>query len=273
MRRTEPKKRMFAGLAFLSCIILMAWSLLGRVGALAQVPPPPDTPTFTPTPTDTNTPGAATPTYTHTPVPPTPTYTHTPVPPSPTPTNTRSPAAPTATHTPTTKPPPQPANTNTPKPTTNPNPKPNPNCLSVVEGDVFDGAGQRATGATVHIQGSGWSNAMMSDDHGHYGFGGLCAGTVTLQAYLLNGQTSQTAQANLNGKDSVRLDLRVQQTGPAAVTQAPMPQPTVTPAPDMPATGYSGLLLIGAALLGALLLILAGTRRALSVEEHSRDGD
>jgi len=273
MRRTKPTKRMIAGLAFLSCIVLMAWSLLGRAGALAQVPPPPDTPTFTPTPTNTNTPGAATPTYTHTPVPPspTPTYTHTPVPPSPTPTHTRSPGAPTATHTPTTKPPPQPANTNTPKPSTDP--KPNPSCQSVVEGNVLDAAGQRATGATVHIQGAGWSNAMMSDDNGHYGFGGLCAGTVTLQAYLLNGQTSQTAQANLNGKDSVRLDLRVQQTGSAAVTQAPTSQPTVTPAPDMPATGYSGLLLVGAALLGALLLILAGTRRALRVEEHSRDGD
>ena len=273
MRRTKPTKRMIAGLALLSCLALLVWSLLGPVTPSAQVPPPPDTPTFTPTPTNTNTPGAATPTYTSTPVTPspTPTYTNTPVPPSPTPTHTRTPGAPTATHTPTTKPPPQPEKTNTPRPGSDP--KPNPNCLSVVEGDVYDAAGQRATGATVHIQGEGWSNAMMTDDHGHYGFGGLCAGTVTLQATLLDGQTSQTAQANLNGKDSVRLDLRVQQTGSAAVTQAPTPQPTVTPVPDMPATGYSGLLLVGAALLGALLLILAGTRRALSVEEQSRDGD
>lgn len=273
MRKTRPTQRMFAGLAIVICIALLVWSLFGHLGADAQAPPPPDTPTFTPTATNTNTPGASTPTptYTHTPIPPTPTYTHTPVPPSPTATHTRAPGVPTATHTPTTKPPPQPANTNTPRPGTEP--KPNPNCLSVVEGDVFDGAGQRATGATVHIQGAGWSNAMMSNDQGHYGFGGLCAGTVTLQAYLLNGQTSQTAQANLNGKDSVRLDLRVQRTGSAAITQAPTSQPTVTPAPDMPATGYSGLLLVGAALLGALLLILAGTRRALSVEEHSRDGD
>jgi hypothetical protein len=138
---------------------------------------------------------------------------------------------------------------------------------------VFDGAGQKATGATVSIQGEGWSNAMMTDDNGHYGFGGLCAGVVTLQAHLQEGQTSQAAQANLNGKDSVQLDLRVRQVGAATVTQAPPPQPTVTPEPDMPATGYSGLLLVGAALLGALLLILAGTRRALSVEEQSRDGD
>jgi hypothetical protein len=145
--------------------------------------------------------------------------------------------------------------------------------LSVVEGDVLDAAGQKAPAATVHITGAGWSNAMMTDDNGHYGFGGLCAGTVTLQAYLLEGPTSQTAQTNLNGKDSVRLDLRVQQTGSAPVTQAPTPQPTVPPEPDMPATGYSGLLLVGAALLGALLLILAGTRRALSAEEQSRDGD
>jgi hypothetical protein len=138
---------------------------------------------------------------------------------------------------------------------------------------VFDGTGQQATGATVHIQGAGWSNSMMTDDSGHYGFGGLCAGTVTLQAYLLEGQTSQSAATNLNGKDGVWLDLRVQQVEAAAVTQAPTSQPTVTPEPHMPATGYSGLLLVGAALLGALLLILAGTRRALSVEEQSRDGD
>ena len=138
---------------------------------------------------------------------------------------------------------------------------------------MFDGTGQQATSATVHIQGEGWSNAMMTDDHGHYGFGGLCAGTVTLQAHLLEGETSQTAQTNLNGKDSVRVDLRVQQAGASAVTAAPTPQPAVTPEPHMPATGYSGLLLVGAALLGALLLIIAGTRRALSVEEQHQDGD
>jgi hypothetical protein len=143
----------------------------------------------------------------------------------------------------------------------------------VVEGDVIDATGQQAKAASVHIKGAGWSNAMMTDDNGHYGFGGLCAGIVTLEAYLLGGQATQPGQANLNGKDSVRLDLVVQQSGGAAVTEPPPSQATATPEPDMPATGYSGLLLVGAALLGVLLLILAGTRRALSVEERTRDGD
>jgi hypothetical protein len=143
----------------------------------------------------------------------------------------------------------------------------------VVEGYVFDAAGQRATGATVHIEGPGWSNAMMTDDNGHYGFGGLCAGTATLTAYLLSGETTQLGQASLNGKDSVRLDLRILVSWTATATYAPTAQQTPTPEPQMPVTGYSGWLLIGAALLGVLLLATAGARRALTVQQRTRDRD
>jgi hypothetical protein len=143
----------------------------------------------------------------------------------------------------------------------------------VVEGYVLDASGQRAPGATVHIEGAGWSNAMMTDDNGHYGFGGLCAGTATLTAYLLSGQATQPGQVSLNGKDSVRLDLRILPAGVATATHAPTPQQTPTAEPQMPVTGYSGWLLIGAALLGAVLLITAGARRALSVQQRPRDRD
>lgn len=279
MKKPIQTVLMFTCAALVVCLALVAQGLARLDTVVAQLPSEtPIDPTLTPL-----TPPAETPTPTETSTPTdTPTPSDTPVSTS-TPTNTTAPAhtatptytaTPTHTATPTktptsTKEPGGPENTKEPDPTS----KPDPNCRSVVEGDVIDAAGQQAKAATVYIQGAGWSNAMMTDDNGHYGFGGLCAGMVTLQGYLLDGQTTQPGQANLNGKDSVRLDLIVQQSGGAAVTEASTPQATVTPEPDMPATGYSGLLLVGAALLGVLMLILAGTRRALSVEQRTRDGD
>ena len=47
-------------------------------------------------------------------------------------------------------------------------------------------------------------------------------------------------------------------------------QQTATPEPDMPETGYSGWLLIGGALLGALLLLTAGARRLLGARQQIR---
>ncbi len=141
----------------------------------------------------------------------------------------------------------------------------------MVEGYVIDATGERTTGATVLIEGEGWSNGMLTDDQGHYGFGGLCAGPATLQAFLPDGQASQSAWINLNGKEIIRLNLSALSAG--AATGSPAPQQSPTAEPNMPTTGYSGLLLAGAALLGALLLLLAGTRRALGVRERTKHHD
>jgi len=128
----------------------------------------------------------------------------------------------------------------------------------MVEGYVLNAAGQPVAGATVRITSTGWSNQMMTDSGGHYGFGSLCAGSYTLQATLPGGKTTQTATATVNGQNTVRLDLRV----PSAVTSTPV-QPGPTPEPNMPTTGFSGWLLLGGVAVGLLLLLIAGARRAL----------
>jgi hypothetical protein len=142
----------------------------------------------------------------------------------------------------------------------------------VVEGYVLDGADQRVSGATVTINGEGWSAGMLTDDTGHYGFGGLCAGTATLQA-AAQGQTSPASSVSLTGQNSVQLDLMLSpgnKTVPSATTAAGQ---TPTPEPEMPATGHSGWLLVGGALLGALLLLSAGARRLMGVREPTRNRD
>ena len=277
----EPEHRSGIGraarLAGLVCAIVVVWSLWG-LGVFAQVssppppPPPPDTPPPRPTPTDTRAP-TDTPTASNTPKPPkTPTKTSTPAwteTPKPTRTPTRT-ATPTATR--------RPERTPTLQPSAQPPPnpqqtaKPDPNCQSVVEGDVYDVSGQPARGATVTIEGPGGSNSMMTNDAGHYGFGGLCAGTVTLHAYLSSGQASPPARVSVNGKDNLVVDLRTLPAevtaGAIATSMGGIAQPSPTAEPDMPATGFSGWLLVGGALLGALLLISAGARRVLGA--HSR---
>lgn len=127
-----------------------------------------------------------------------------------------------------------------------------------MEGYVLNAAGQQVAGATVRITSTGWSNQMLTDGGGHYGFGGLCSGSYTLQATLPGGQTTQAATASVTGQNSVRLDLRVS----AAAFATPV-QPSPTSEPSMPTTGFSGLLLAGGAALGIVLLLLAGARRAL----------
>ncbi len=114
---------------------------------------------------------------------------------------------------------------------------------------------------------------MMADDKGRYGFGGLCAGMATVRAVQLDGQASLATQVNLNGKDSFRVDLRIQPAGANATDGTTTPQKSSTPEPDMPVTGYSGWLLAGAGLLGALLLVSAGTRRVLAVRSRTRNRD
>jgi hypothetical protein len=133
---------------------------------------------------------------------------------------------------------------------------------------VLNAAGQPVAGATVTIQGDGWSRGIMTDDQGRYGFAGLCAGTAVLQAFLPDGQASQAVSVNLTGQNSVPLDLGAGQGGtsvPTAAgqqTTAPTAGPTTSEA-EMPTTGFSGWLLAGGAGLAALLLLSAGARRRL----------
>jgi hypothetical protein len=114
---------------------------------------------------------------------------------------------------------------------------------------------------------------MMTDDSGHFGFGGLCAGSATLQATLPNGQMTAAATVSLDGKSSVHVELRTGTVSTAAPTQAAATatgqaaQQSPTPEPSMPVTGYSGLLLVGGAILGVLLLLFAGARRSLGARD------
>jgi hypothetical protein len=114
---------------------------------------------------------------------------------------------------------------------------------------------------------------MMTDDNGRFGFGGLCAGGATLQGTLPNGQLTAAAAVSLDGESNVNVELSTQTGGAAAPTQAAATatgqtaQPNSTPQPSMPMTGYSGSLLVGGAILGALLLIAAGARRSLSTRD------
>ena len=255
-------------------VLIVCILLLPGAGLALQAPPPPppDTPTFTPVPpTPTFTPEAPTPTFT--PEPPTPTFT----PEAPTPTFTPQAPTPTYTSQPPTGPSttPQPTNTRRPEEPGEPS-APSPLCRSMVEGYVLGSGGQRVTGATVTIEGSGWSSGIMTDDNGRYGFAGLCAGTATLRAFLSSGQAGPVATVSFSGSNSLRQDLNFTTSSPvpASATQASQgtaqPAPTGTAEAGMPVTGYAGWLLAGGAVLGALLLVSAGGRRALQAYERAR---
>jgi len=146
----------------------------------------------------------------------------------------------------------------------------------MVEGYVLGAAGQRVTGATVTIEGPGWSSGIMTDDNGRYGFAGLCAGTATVRAFLAGGQAGPVATLTFSGNNSLRQDLSfaTSSTAPAPATQASQgtaqPAPTGTAEAGMQVTGYAGWLLAGRAALGALLLVSAGGRRALQAYERAR---
>ena len=113
---------------------------------------------------------------------------------------------------------------------------------------------------------------MLTNDAGQYGFGQLCPGLASLQAFLEDGHVSQLAELDLNGRDNVHVELSVASVG-AVATGASTPQQTPTPGPDMPATGNAGWLLLGAALLAAFLLLVAGTRRVMTVRERTGERD
>ena len=80
----------------------------------------------------------------------------------------------------------------------------------------------------------------------------------------------------LTGDNSVEVDLNAGgQQATAAPTAAPTePQATqaaVSAEVGMPLTGSSGWLLAGASLLGVLVLLTAGARRVLEVQEPGRN--
>lgn len=241
-RQTLPT---ITSLAVLIGVVLVALFLYGAPSVAA--PPPPNTPTNTP---------EVPPTYTFTPEPPPPTYTFTPEPP---PTNTFTPQPP-PTNTFTPQPPPA-KPTNTPRPTDVTEPQPNPECQSSVTGVVVNAAGQAVAGASVNIQGQGWSRGMLTNDSGRYGFAGLCPGDATLQAALPGGQTLPSVTVSLDGENNVELNLGTQapattaSPSPTATATRPIAQDAPDAEPGMPATGFPGWLVIGGALVGALLLL------------------
>jgi cytoskeletal protein RodZ len=278
MKRLEPTLLTLTSLVILSCAMLALWLVFWPGASAAQAPPPPpppNTPTNTPVTPDQPTSTPITPDPpTNTPVTPDP-PTNTPVTPDP-PTNTPvTPDPPTNTPAPsdTAVPP-------TPKPTKDSKPAGgsegrNSDCQSRVEGSVIDASGQGVKGATVSIRGEGWSSGILTNDNGQYGFAGLCAGTATLSATLPNGQPGATATVSFDGQNNLYLDLGVSQGGettPTASTGTPAaPQQTPVVEADMPATGFSGWLLAGAGLLGALLLVSAGLRRGLLTSQQQRE--
>ena len=297
----QKAKRHTPVVAGLTCFVLATCLLLPglNVGAQGAVPPPTRTPLPTATqpgasPTETPVPPPPTPT----PIPPTPTAippsptpvppTPSPVPPSPTPvppSPTAVPPSPTAIPPSKTPKPPRNTPTDAPPPAEPKNtPRPDPNCQSLVEGNVTNGNGEHVTGATVSIDGEGWSRTMLTNDAGHYGFGGLCAGAATLNAALPGGQMAAAASVTFNGQEHVQVDLSlgsdaVPTTSPTATgvtnnAADTASEQTPSPEPSMPATGFPGWILVGGALLGAsLLLASAGVRWAFAPRKHGRDYD
>jgi len=140
-----------------------------------------------------------------------------------------------------------------------------------VAGNVVDASGGPATGATVLIAGADWSDAMLTNDTGQYGFSQLCPGLASLQAFFSDGQVSQLAELDLNGRDAIHVELSVASAG-SAIGESTAQQ-ALTPGPDMPATGNEGWLLLGAALLAVFLLLVAGARRVMTVRERDEGRD
>jgi hypothetical protein len=160
-----------------------------------------------------------------------------------------------------------------------------------VEGDVINAAGQRMSGATVIIKAEGFESSMMTDDHGHYGFSALCPGSATLTAAMAGGIVGSPATVELDGKERLFVNLSLEpaeETGEEEPTEEsgekePAPageataaatveaaQATPTGEPAMPATGFSGLWLIGGIALTALVLILVGARWLFAAQHQAQ---
>ena len=108
----------------------------------------------------------------------------------------------------------------------------------------------------------------MTNDSGQYGFNQLCPGKASLQAFFVDGEVSQLAELELNGRDDVQVQLSASAAEAAAISE-----PSATAEPDMPATGYTGWLLLGGAMLAVFLLLIAGTRRVMTVRERTGGRD
>jgi hypothetical protein len=192
---------------------------------------------------------------------------------------TEEPTAEPPTEEPTTEPTGEPTAEPPQEPPAQPQPNPNPDCQSAIEGYVGNAAGKRIAGAPVKVEGEGWVRGMLTGDDGHYGFAGLCAGTGTVSAALPGGQTSAMVTVTLDGHNTSEVDLTVSQGGGSVPTVTTVAAATVThqavpaaatPEPSMPSTGFPGWLLVGMALLGAVVLLLGGTCRALVARERDR---
>ena len=289
----------------LTCAALLTALLIISTGstAHAQVPPPDKTPLPTATQPGSNTPIPPTNTPvppTNTPVPPTNTPippTNTPIPPTNTaapPANTPAPVVETSTP-PTVAPQPtQPLPADSPPVQPEEESKPDPNCQSVVKGLVLTEGDQRVAGATITIEGEGWSRRLMSGDAGTYGFGGLCSGPATLVATLPDGALSPAKVVSLNGKDTLQVNLGTDSTtaptpgapttenpatdetasaeNPATTTNL-VAQAQPTAEPSMPATGFPGWTLIAVALAGGLVLLSAGALWSFSAKSDSNGQD
>lgn len=169
--------------------------------------------------------------------------------------------------------------------------RPDPNCKSAVEGDVVNAAGQRMSGATVIIKAEGFESSMMTDDQGHYGFSAVCPGTATLTAAMAGGIVGSPTTVELDGKERLYVNLSLEPTEEAGQEEPteeigkeePSPtgeataaatslaaQETPTGEPAMPATGFSGLWLIGGIVLTALLLVLVGARWLFAAQNQAQ---
>jgi hypothetical protein len=151
--------------------------------------------------------------------------------------------------------------------------KPDPNCQAIVEGTVTDANGRAMAGVEVSLTGEGLERKILTGDAGNYGFGGLCAGTVTLVAAMPGGKISPAATLEVDGTSSFVVNLEF---GSDAPEEAPPmeeaatvpPQSLADQEPTMPATGFPGIyLLAGGAILALLVTITAGIWRTVQAHQ------
>jgi hypothetical protein len=160
----------------------------------------------------------------------------------------------------------------------------------VVKGLVLDAGGQRVAGATVTIEGEGWSRRLMSGDAGTYGFGGLCPGPARLVATLVDGSLTAAETVSLNGKDTIVINLGDQPAAAPTPSEPPVdssvvdeavataePVNTSDPAAEapsseasMPTTGFPGWILLAVALIGGLLSLTIGALWSFSARSDSQ---
>jgi hypothetical protein len=161
----------------------------------------------------------------------------------------------------------------------------------VVKGLVLDDGGQRVSGATVTIEGDGWSRRLMSGDAGTYGFGGLCPGPAKLVATLVDGSLTPAQTVSVDGKDTFTINLGDQPAAAPTPAEPPVdssvteeeamattePVSTADPAAEapsseasMPTTGFPGWILLAVVLIGGLLSLTIGALWSFSARSDSQ---